>query len=88
MEVEPHADSPVRPPELPLPTIHQIEVVLDAEREGARTALAAGNKQRALTALRRRKYQESLLKQTDQQLATLQELVSGGGRVTRSPLQI
>jgi charged multivesicular body protein 6 len=53
----------------------RIEGILVAEQEAARQALAAGNKQRALLALRRRKYQDSLLVQTDQQLATLQELV-------------
>merc|ERR1711939_666864 len=54
----------------------RIEGVLKAEKEAAKEALAAGHKQRALTALRRRKYQETLLLQTDQQLATLQDLVS------------
>ncbi|KAL7005233.1 Vacuolar protein sorting-associated protein 20 [Cystobasidiomycetes sp. EMM_F5] len=54
----------------------RIENVLGGEKEAARTALAAGNKPRALIALRRRKYQEQLLTQTDKQLATLQDLVS------------
>jgi len=60
----------------------QIEGVLQREKEAAREALAAGHKQRALTALRRRKYQESLLQQTDQQLATLQDLVGPFANVT------
>lgn len=53
----------------------RIEGILTAEQEAAKRALSQGNKQRALLALRRRKYQESLLQQTDSQLATLQELV-------------
>ncbi|KAK1925786.1 Snf7-domain-containing protein [Papiliotrema laurentii] len=54
----------------------RIQVVLDKEQEIARQALKDGNKRRALTALRQRKYQESLLSKTDAQLQTLQELVS------------
>jgi charged multivesicular body protein 6 len=38
--------------------------------------LRKGDKQRALLALRRKKYQESLLEKTDQQLAQLQALTS------------
>jgi charged multivesicular body protein 6 len=53
----------------------QIQGILDREREIAKEALANGDKSRALTALRRRKYQESLLVQTDSQLETLQNLV-------------
>lgn len=53
----------------------QIEVVLNREKEIAREQLALGNKQRALIALRQRKYQETLLTQTDAQLETLQKLV-------------
>lgn len=55
--------------------IPQIEGILDREKQIAREALAQGNKSRALTALRRRKYQESLLAKTDSQLETLQNLV-------------
>ena len=55
--------------------IGQIEGVLEGEKVSAKEALAKGNKQRAITALRRRKYQETLLTQTDKQLATLQDLV-------------
>ncbi|KAK4057543.1 Vacuolar protein sorting-associated protein 20 [Microbotryomycetes sp. JL221] len=54
----------------------RIDAVLEREREIAKQALAAGNKQRALMALRQRKYQENLLSQTDSQLETLQKLVS------------
>ncbi|KZO96259.1 hypothetical protein CALVIDRAFT_140012 [Calocera viscosa TUFC12733] len=54
----------------------RIEVVLDAEKRVAKESLAAGRKDRALIALRRRKYQEQLLVKTDQQLETLESLVS------------
>lgn len=54
----------------------QIQVILDREHEIARQALAQGDKTRALTALRRRKYQEGLIVKTDSQLETLEELVS------------
>ncbi|GAA5903653.1 hypothetical protein JCM5296_001379 [Sporobolomyces johnsonii] len=53
----------------------RIEVVLNREREIAAESLRAGNKQRALIALRQKKYQETLLSQTDAQLETLQKLV-------------
>ena len=58
----------------------QIEVVLNREREIAREQLKLGNKQRALIALRQRKYQETLLSQTDAQLETLQKLVRPSSR--------
>ncbi|KAM0750681.1 Snf7-domain-containing protein [Meredithblackwellia eburnea MCA 4105] len=54
----------------------RIQTVLDREQEIAKEALKAGNKKKALTALRQRKYQENLLEQTDNQLETLQKLVS------------
>ncbi|WRT67905.1 uncharacterized protein IL334_004879 [Kwoniella shivajii] len=54
----------------------RLQVVLNREQEIAKEALKAGNKTRALTALRQRKYQEQLLSKTDAQLMTLQELVS------------
>ncbi|BGP41399.1 Vacuolar protein sorting-associated protein 20 [Rhodotorula kratochvilovae] len=53
----------------------RIEVVLAREREIAAESLRQGNKQRALIALRQKKYQETLLSQTDSQLETLQKLV-------------
>ncbi|KAJ7103644.1 Snf7 family [Mycena belliarum] len=54
----------------------KIQVVLEREHEIAKTHLATGQKERAVTALRRRKYQQSLLLKTDGQLETLEELVS------------
>ncbi|KAF9517589.1 hypothetical protein BS47DRAFT_510325 [Hydnum rufescens UP504] len=54
----------------------KIQYVLDREQAIARESLATGNRTRALTALRRRKYQEGLLLKTDTQLETLQILVS------------
>ena len=50
--------------------------MLDREHEIAKQQLAAGNKDRALSALRRRKYQEGLLVKTDAQLENLEKLVS------------
>jgi len=54
----------------------KIQVVLDQEQKIAVDSLKAGNKEKALTALRRRKFQESLLKKTDGQLEVLGNLVS------------
>ncbi|KAI8980710.1 Snf7 family [Trametes punicea] len=54
----------------------KIQSVLDREHEIAKQQLAAGNKDRALIALRKRKYQESLLLKTDAQLENLEKLVS------------
>jgi len=51
-------------------------VILDREQEIARQQLAAGHKDRALVALRRRKYQGGLLAKTDGQLENLEQLVS------------
>ncbi|KAJ6604537.1 Snf7 family, partial [Mycena vulgaris] len=51
-------------------------VVLEREHAIAKTHLATGQKDRAVIALRRRKYQQSLLLKTDGQLETLEELVS------------
>jgi hypothetical protein len=55
--------------------ISQIQSVLDREHEIAKQQLAAGHKDRALIALRRRKYQEGLLVKTDGQLENLEQLV-------------
>ena len=55
--------------------LRKIQVVLDREHEIAKQQLAAGNKDRALVALRRRKYQEGLLAKTDGQLENLEQLV-------------
>ncbi|KAI1793857.1 Snf7 family [Ganoderma leucocontextum] len=54
----------------------KIQVVLDREQQIAKQQLAAGNRDRALVALRRRKYQEGLLVKTDAQLENLEKLVS------------
>ncbi|KAF9462123.1 Snf7 family [Collybia nuda] len=54
----------------------KIQVILDREGVIAKTHLAAGQKDRAIVALRRRKYQQSLLLKTDGQLETLEQLVS------------
>ncbi|KZP16857.1 hypothetical protein FIBSPDRAFT_680281, partial [Athelia psychrophila] len=51
-------------------------LILDREHEIAKTSLATGHKDRALTALRRRKYQQGLLLKTDGQLENLEQLVS------------
>ncbi|KAK9460151.1 ESCRT-III subunit protein VPS20 [Lipomyces oligophaga] len=52
----------------------RIQVVLDREKEIARQCLIKGEKDRALLALRKRKYQEQLLSKTDSQLETLEKL--------------
>ncbi|SOV05503.1 related to VPS20 - myristoylated subunit of the endosomal sorting complex [Ustilago sp. UG-2017a] len=54
----------------------KIQAILDREHEIARQCLAKGDRSRALTALRRRKYQEGLIQKTDSQLETLEGLVS------------
>jgi len=53
-----------------------IQGVLNREHEIAKQHLASGQKDRALFALRKRKYQESLLVKTDGQLENLEKLVS------------
>ena len=53
----------------------QIQTILDREHAIAKTHLANGQKDRAIIALRRRKYQESLLVKTDGQLENLEQLV-------------
>lgn len=58
-----------------LPLERQIQVVLDREHAIAKAHLATGQKDRAVIALRRRKYQESLLVKTDKQLESLEQLV-------------
>ncbi|KIP12488.1 hypothetical protein PHLGIDRAFT_20955 [Phlebiopsis gigantea 11061_1 CR5-6] len=54
----------------------KIKGVLDREHEIAKQQLAEGHKDRAMLALRKRKYQESLLAKTDAQLENLEQLVS------------
>lgn len=54
----------------------RITVLTDRETAIAKEMLARGDKPRALLALRRKKYQESLLAKTDTQLEQLQQLTS------------
>jgi len=54
----------------------KIQVILDREHQIAKANLAAGQTDRALIALRRRKYQQGLLLKTDEQLENLEQLVS------------
>ena len=54
----------------------RITVVTNREKEIAKECLAKGDKQRALLALRRKKYQESLLAKTDSQLEQLEKVIS------------
>ncbi len=54
----------------------KITILTTREHEIARELLKNGDRQRALLALRRKKYQESLLQKTDAQLAQLEELTS------------
>ncbi|CRG85240.1 Charged multivesicular body protein 6 [Talaromyces islandicus] len=54
----------------------RIAVLTDRETAVAKECLARNDRNRALLALRRKKYQESLLAKTDAQLAQLEQLVS------------
>lgn len=54
----------------------RITVLTSRETEIAKEMLAKGDKQRALLALRRKKYQESLLTKTDAQLEQLEQLTN------------
>lgn len=54
----------------------RIALVTDREHQIAKECLAKGQKDKALLALRRKKYQESLLEQTDGQLEQLEKLTS------------
>lgn len=54
----------------------RIKVLTDRETDIARQMLAKGDKKRALIALRKKKYQETLLTQTDSQLAQLEKLTA------------
>ncbi|KAH9486631.1 Charged multivesicular body protein 6 [Psilocybe cubensis] len=54
----------------------KIQHVLDREQAIAKAQLAAGQKDRALIALRRRKYQQGLMSKTDSQLENLEQLVT------------
>ncbi|KAI4212477.1 MAG: hypothetical protein LQ351_004729 [Letrouitia transgressa] len=54
----------------------RITTITTRETEIAKECLARGDKSKALLALRRKKFQESLLTKTDAQLATLEQLTS------------
>jgi len=54
----------------------RITVLTDREKAIAKEMLAKGDKSKALLALRRKKYQESLLAKTDAQLEQLEKLTS------------
>lgn len=54
----------------------RITLVTDREKAVARECLARGDKSKALLALRRKKFQETLLAKTDAQLETLEQLTS------------
>ncbi|CEJ93915.1 Putative SNF7 family protein [[Torrubiella] hemipterigena] len=54
----------------------RITILTDKETDIAKQMLAKGDKKRALLALRRKKYQESLLAKTDAQLEQLEQLTS------------
>lgn len=55
---------------------HRITAITSRETSIARECLARGDKAKALLALRRKKFQESLLTKTDSQLETLEQLTS------------
>ncbi|KAL9126258.1 MAG: hypothetical protein Q9217_004671 [Psora testacea] len=54
----------------------RIIIITDRETAIAKECLAKGDKSKALLALRRKKFQESLLAKTDAQLETLEQLTS------------
>lgn len=54
----------------------RITLITDRETAVARECLARGDKPKALLALRRKKFQETLLAKTDAQLETLEQLTS------------
>jgi charged multivesicular body protein 6 len=54
----------------------KIKTITARETEIARACLAQNNKAGALLALRKKKFQESLLQKTDEQLAQLEQLVN------------
>lgn len=54
----------------------RIELSLEKDRELAKKCLASGRKERAKTLLRKKKYQEKLLSNTDAQLETIEKLAS------------
>lgn len=58
-------------------------MVIEKEVEAAKLAIQQGNKQKALLALKKKKYQVQLLEKTDQQLMNLEELVRSDYNVKR-----
>lgn len=54
----------------------RITILTDKEKDIAKQMLAKGDKSKALLALRRKKYQETLLAKTDAQLEQLEQLTS------------
>lgn len=54
----------------------RVTLITDRETAVARECLARGDKPKALLALRRKKFQETLLAKTDAQLETLEQLTS------------
>ncbi|KAI4155086.1 MAG: hypothetical protein L6R39_001290 [Caloplaca ligustica] len=54
----------------------RISVITDRETEIAKECLIRGDRSKALLALRRKRFQESLLAKTDAQLETLEQLTS------------
>lgn len=63
--------------------LSQLNVVIEKEVEAAKLAIQQGNKQKALLALKKKKYQVQLLEKTDQQLMNLEELVRSDYNVKR-----
>ncbi len=61
----------------------QIQEVAQKEVDVAKRHLQNGDKRRALLALKKKKYQEKLLEQTDQQLFQLEQLVTFPGLIPR-----
>lgn len=55
---------------------HRITAITSRETAVARECLAQGDKSKALLALRRKKFQETLLAKTDAQLETLEQLTN------------
>ena len=56
--------------------LKRITIITDRETDIARECLKKGDKKKALLALRRKKYQESLLQKTDQQIGQLEILTN------------
>ncbi|KAL8999509.1 MAG: hypothetical protein Q9188_005873 [Gyalolechia gomerana] len=54
----------------------RVTVITDRETQIAKECLARGDRSKALLALRRKKFQQSLLAKTDAQLETLEQLTS------------